>query len=56
MKGDYGTLTWVNSDVGKEYVCTVDSENLDEKKYENLTDSERKTCADVNQIVGTERW
>jgi hypothetical protein len=56
MKGDYGSMTWVNDDAGKEYVCTVDVEHSNEKKYEKLTEQERKTCQDVNQIVGTERW
>lgn len=56
MKGDYGSLAWVNDKSGKEYVCTVEPNHYNEKKYEKLTESERKTCADVNQIVGTERW
>lgn len=56
MKGDYGSLSWVNDESGKEYVCTVDREHIDEKRYENLSENERKTCSDVNQIVGTERW
>ena len=56
MKGDYGSLSWVNDDTGKEYVCTVDPEHHDEKRFENLSESEKQTCQDVNQIVGTERW
>ncbi|WP_167331676.1 hypothetical protein [Desulfogranum mediterraneum] len=56
MKGDFGSLAWVNDEKGKEYVCTVDNDHLEEKKFENLRESEKKTCEDVNQIVGTERW
>jgi len=56
MKGDYGTFTWVNDEHGKEYVCTVEKEHFDEDKYENLTDDERNTCVNVNEMVGTERW
>ena len=56
MKGDYGSMAWVNDESGKEYVCTVDVKHSNEKKYENLSEQERKTCQDVNQIVGTERW
>ena len=56
MKGDYGSMAWVNDEKGHEFVCTVDREHMDEKKYENLTEKERATCQDVNQIVGTERW
>ena len=56
MKGDYGRLSWVNDKEGHEFVCTVDRKHLKEKKYENLSEKERKTCQNVNQIVGTERW
>ena len=55
MKNDYGSLIWVNDKSGKEYVCTVESEHSKEKKYENLSDSEQRTCTDVNQIVGTNK-
>ncbi|WP_167332857.1 hypothetical protein [Desulfogranum japonicum] len=56
MKGDFGTLSWVNDESGKEYVCSVDREHIDEKKYENLSDEEKQSCTNVNEIVGTERW
>lgn len=56
MKGDYGSMAWVNDESGKEYVCTVEKEHLDEKKFENLSEEEKNTCRDVNDIVGTERW
>ena len=54
MEGDYGSMAWVNDEAGKEYVCTVDNKHSREKKYENLSENERKTCQDVNQFVGTE--
>ena len=56
MKGDYGSLTWVNDKEGHEFVCTVNKQHVNEKRYEKLTENERKTCQNVNQIVGTERW
>lgn len=56
MKGDYGSMAWVNDRSGKEYVCTVNVDHLDEHEYERLSEDEKKTCIDVNQIVGTERW
>lgn len=56
MKGDYGSLAWVNDEDGHEYVCTVESDHQNEKQYEKLRNSEKATCEDVNQIVGTERW
>ncbi len=56
MKGDYGSMIWVNDEEGHEFVCSADFEHLNEKRFENLTDEEKRTCEDVNQIVGTERW
>lgn len=56
MKGDYGSMVWVNDKEGHEYVCTVDVEHLNEKDFDNLKQSEKDTCEDVNQFVGTERW
>ena len=53
MKNGYRSLSWVNDKNGKEYVCSLDVRN---KKYEDLTEDEKRKCADVNQIVGTERW
>lgn len=56
MKGDYGSLVWVNDKEGHEFVCTVDKDHLKETKYENLKAKEKSTCQDVSHIVGTERW
>ena len=56
MKGDYGSLIWVNDKEGHEFVCTVEPRHMTKKRYEDLDANERKTCEDVNQIVGTERW
>lgn len=55
MKGDYGSLTWVNDEDGKEYVCYSD-DNKEHKTFEELSENEKKTCQDVSLIVGTERW
>jgi hypothetical protein len=55
MKGGYEALTWINDADGKQYVCAL--ENIGNKKsFDDLTDEERSHCADVNQLVGTERW
>jgi len=56
MKGDYGSMIWVNDREGKEYVCTADFEHRNEKEFERLNEQERRTCSDVNVIVGSERW
>lgn len=56
MKGDYGSMAWVNDEHGHEYVCTVNREHSDEKRFEQLDDEEKATCTNVNDIVGTERW
>lgn len=55
MKGGYESLTWINDKDGKEYVCNLDDIS-NKGSFEQLSDEERKQCADVNQIVGTERW
>ena len=54
MKGGIASLTWVKDKNGKEYVCSL--ENSDKKTFEELTEDEKRKCADVSQIVGTERW
>jgi len=54
MKGGIESLTWLRDKNGKEYVCSLD--NSDKKSFEELTEDEKRRCADVSQIVGTERW
>ena len=54
MKGGIESLTWLRDKNGKEYVCSLD--NSDKKSFEELTEDEKRKCADVSQIVGTERW
>lgn len=54
MKGGYESLIWINDKNGKEYVCSLD--NDDNRTFDQLTEEEKRQCADVNQIVGTERW
>jgi hypothetical protein len=54
MKGGIESLTWLKDKNGKEYVCSLESS--DKKSYEELTEAEKRKCADVSQIVGTERW
>lgn len=56
MNSDFGSLVWVNDREGHEYVCIAGS-NIDSKKdFDSLSDSERATCSDVNDFVGTDRW
>lgn len=56
MKGDFGSLVWVNDKEGHEYVCVANS-NYDRKKdIDSLSDSERATCNNVNDFIGTDRW
>ena len=54
MKPGRRSLVWLSDENGKEYVCSLD--DSDKKMYEELTEEEKRKCADVNQIVGTERW
>lgn len=55
MKSGYDALVWLNDKDGKEYVCSLEH-IAGRKSLEQLTEKEQKTCSDVNQIVGTERW
>lgn len=55
MKSGYEQLIWVKDKRGKEYVCSLDDLAIN-KSYEQLSQEEIKSCSDVNQIVGTERW
>lgn len=54
MKRGMRSLVWLNDENGKEYVCSL--EHSDKKTFEELSEEEKRRCADVNQIVGTERW
>ncbi|SHO51042.1 hypothetical protein [Desulfopila aestuarii] len=56
MKGDFGSMVWVNDKEGHEYVCTVDRKHDKAKDISDLSEEEKKTCMDVNILVGTERW
>ncbi len=55
MKGDFGSLVWVNDKEGHEYVCIVNT-NDDKRDFEGLSESERATCSNVNDFIGTDRW
>jgi hypothetical protein len=54
MKSGYESLTWLNDKNGKEYVCSYIDDN--NRPFEELSEEEKRNCADVNAIVGTERW
>ena len=55
MKGDYGSLIWLNDKDGAEYVCYLeDVKNF--KEGDSLSEEARQRCFNVNEIVGTERW
>jgi hypothetical protein len=56
MRGDYGSMVWVNDEEGHEFVCTVERDFDKKHDLKDLTEAERKSCVDVSQIVGTERW
>ena len=55
MNRDLGSLVWVNDKEGHEYVCVVEN-NDDKKDLDKLSESERATCSDVNDFIGTDRW
>ncbi len=55
MRGGYESLIWLKDKSGKEYVCYLD-EAVDHDSFEKLSEEQKRKCADVNQLVGTERW
>ena len=52
----YEGLVWVNDDKGRELVCTLDSVRPGVRRFDDLNEGERRSCRDVSEIVGTERW
>lgn len=56
MKDDFGSLVWVNDREGHEYVCTVNSNSDQKKDFDSLSESERASCSNSNDFIGTDRW
>lgn len=54
MKGGNKSLTWIRDKNGKEYICSLENNEIDH--YEDLSEDEKRRCTDVNQIIGTNRW
>lgn len=52
----YESLVWVRDDEGKEFSCSLDTNRGNVNKFDELTEHEKKSCMDVSQIIGTERW
>ena len=52
----YEGLVWVNDDMGRELVCTLDSVRPGVRRFDDLNEGERRSCRDVSEIIGTERW
>ncbi|WP_028580922.1 hypothetical protein [Desulfogranum japonicum] len=52
----YESLVWVRDEAGKEFSCSVNPGRGQVKNFNELSQEEKATCMDVNQIVGTERW
>ncbi|MFC1843533.1 hypothetical protein ACFLZ5_01935 [Thermodesulfobacteriota bacterium] len=55
-KGGYEALVWIRDKDGKEYACTAAALKGNLKTKDELSDDEMKSCMDVSQLVGTERW
>ncbi len=56
MRGDYGSLVWVNDKDGHEYVCIADGNADNKNDIHDLSDTERASCADTNSFIPTDRW
>jgi hypothetical protein len=55
-KGGYESMVWIRDKDGKEYACTAAALKGNLKTKEELSEEEMKSCMDVSQLVGTERW
>jgi hypothetical protein len=55
-KGGYESLVWIRDKNGKEYACSAAALKGNLKTKDELTEDEMKSCMDVSQLVGTERW
>lgn len=53
MRGDYGSLVWVNDKVGRECVCIAEGNAGDKRDLDAISESERATCADTNRFIPT---
>jgi len=49
----YESLVWVEDDSGNEFSCSLDSTRSGVQSIGDLTDHERSSCTNINQI---ERW
>ena len=56
MKTDFGSLVWVNDRDGHEYVCSISGKVDDRKDLDSLSESDRATCINSNDFIGTDRW
>ena len=52
----YENLIWVNDKEGNEYVCSLDTHRAPVANLDDLSEHERQSCCNVNEIIGTERW
>ncbi len=55
-KGGYESLVWIRDKDGKEYACSAAALKGNLKTKDELTEEEMKSCMDVSQLIGTERW
>ena len=52
----YESMVWVRDGEGREFSCTLDKSRGGVNSLNDLSERERASCMNVNQIVGTERW
>jgi hypothetical protein len=52
----YDAMVWVRDAAGHELSCSLQQLRQGVEHIEDLTPEERRSCIDVNQLIGTERW
>ena len=56
MRSGFESMVWIKDKNGKEYVCYADDLKGNISLKDDLTEDEKSTCMDVNELLGTERW
>ena len=55
ISDEYKRMVWVHDKDGKEYACYAKDPNGTMKNKEDLTEAEKKTCLDLNMVLG-DNW
>ena len=55
ISDEYKKMVWVKDKDGKQYACYANDRSGTIKSKENLTEGEKKTCLNLNTVLG-DNW